>query len=109
MTETYIFSNLLVALAYFYVGYVLMPILPVRKITMVMGIAFFMLCAMTHLDTVYHTIWEPETTYGQASDDLHMLLIHGPQGLTAWAFAITFIQDMQRLQRERHTTEPAEK
>ena len=102
-------SNVVIALGYLFFAVFVIRLLPVRRRTTVAGVAFFALCALTHLDMDYHLIWEPTEGMGESAPQLHMQLIHVPQAFAIWAFVLFFFADMKRLATDRGTTDPPEK
>lgn len=102
------FTNALIVAGYGFVAVRVTPLLPVRKLTRYGATAFFLLCALTHMDQIVHTLGDRSETWGQISQEAHMLFIHVPQGLAVWVFAIGFFLDLDRLRRERKTVRPAE-
>lgn len=95
------FCQIVIAMAYFFIGWKVVKRLPVSKATKFFGILFFAGCAATHLDMLIHLLWVP-TTYHSAGLQWHMLAIHVPQAIGAWGFAMNFFRD---LDRERKITE----
>lgn len=110
MTERellFVASNVFIALGYGFIAFRVLPLFPIRLPSAVGAVAFFLLCASTHVDQVYHTLDDKTETWGEIVNSWHMLLIHVPQALAVWVFAIGFFVDLRRLRAERGTTNAA--
>lgn len=83
----FIASNIVIVLGYMFLAAVVVPRMTVRlHRTRYGGIVFFLTCAMTHLDMVYHYVFASDEPIGQVYSEWHMLVIHVPQALAVWAF-----------------------
>ena len=100
-------SNVAILAGYTFVAFKVTPLLPVADITRWGSLAFFLFCASTHADQVLHTLGDHDETWGEIAAEWHMLLIHVPQAVAVWVFALGFFVDLRRLREERHTTEAA--
>ena len=103
----FVATNPAIMFGYGFIATRVAPLLPVRLPTLTGAFAFFMLCAMTHLDQVIHTLGDQSESWGEISREEHMLLIHIPQAVAVWIFATGFFLDLRALRRERHTSDPA--
>lgn len=103
----FVFSNAAIVAGYGFVAVRVTPVLPVRKLTRYGATAFFLLCALTHMDQIVHTLGDRSETWGHITQQGHMLFIHVPQAVAVWIFAIGFFLDLDRLRRERKSVAPA--
>ncbi len=103
----FVLSNLAIVGGYGFIAFRVAPLFPVRAVARYGAFAFFVLCASTHADQIYHTLTDRHEEWGWIASSLHMLVIHIPQSFAVWVFAIGFMIDLRRLRRERHTTDPA--
>lgn len=62
----------------------------------VAGIAFFLLCGLTHVELALHAYFGDTLIGTDGSVSWHMLAIHIPQGLSIWAFLWALQRDNDR-------------
>lgn len=101
------FANACIVAGYGFVAIRVVPLLPVRAITRYGAMVFFLMCALTHMDQIVHTLGNQSETWGEISGQAHMLFIHLPQALAVWVFAVGFFLDLDRLRQERRSTSVA--
>lgn len=96
------FSQIVIAMAYVFIGWKVVAKMPVSRLTRWFGFLFFAGCAFTHLDLFIHTVYFSGWTFAHLSTQWHMYAIHIPQAIGAWGFAMNFFRD---LEREKKITE----
>ncbi len=104
----FVVSNLFIMAGYVFVAFRVLPLFPIRLVSKAGSVSFFLLCASTHGDQLYHTLTDQTETWGEISGSVHMLVIHVPQAIAVWVFAVGFFRDLRRLAEERQTTAPAD-
>lgn len=104
----FIAANLVIAAGYGFIALRVLPLFPIRLPSKVGAVAFFLLCASTHVDQLYHTLGDQTEQWGEIVHSWHMQIIHVPQAVAVWVFAIGFFLDLRRLQAERGTTDAAD-
>lgn len=105
----FVIENVFILTGYLFVAIKVAPILPVRLITRVGAVAFFMTCAFTHVEQVLHTLYSRGTPWGELASDVHMQFVHIPQAIAVWTFVSFFYFDLKRLRFERGTVAVAQK
>lgn len=93
-------ANSAIVTGYTFIALRVAPLLPVRLPSLVGAFTFFWLCALTHTDLIVHTLFTPDDTWGHISREDYMLLIHVPQAVAVWVFALGFLSDLRMLRRK---------
>lgn len=105
----FLIENVLILAGYVFVALKVAPILPVRLVTRVGAVAFFVTCTLTHLEQAIHTLYSRGTTWGELASEAHMQVVHIPQAIAVWTFVSFFYFDLKRLRFERGTVAVARK
>ena len=77
------FLQLAISLAYVVLGLRWVPQLRLPGWASMCGWAFFLTCALTHLDLAIHTVTATDAAF---LTSFHMFVIHGAQAAFDWAF-----------------------
>jgi hypothetical protein len=93
----FVASNLVIVLGYVFLAAVVVPRMTIRlNRTRWGGIVFFLTCALTHLDMIYHYVFASGQTISDVYGEPHMLLIHIPQAIAVWAFVTGLYAELVR-------------